>query len=281
MVCIGLQKCHSGDLNWTNINMYPPAHSLLYVFCEKWETLPEKNQESLFTMSYSAISDTLSASCWLPLTLRNTTINSSNARFPSSILLTLSFQLKSNSILSFKNTLLIDRAILSNCYPTEGGWKGFTISRSIFSQKESKCIHTWNSIAQSKVVLSSASAHICSHIWVFPRQTHKTTPIWIHFTEYSPPLFILSLNTRSNMSTLVQRTMHNVPETESFVLLLPLFRDCKTGNNGGWTGHRMITVIKIVPEKRTWGERVEEKEVWNIMEEFNQAIKENTTRLRR
>lgn len=43
----------------------------------------------------------------------------------------------------------------------------------------------------------------------------------------------------------------------------------------------MITVIKIVPEKRTWGERVEEKEVWNIMEEFNQAIKENTARLRR
>lgn len=107
MVCIGLQKCHSGDLNWTNINMYPPAHSLLYVFCEKWETLPEKNQESLFTVSYSAISDTLSASCWLPLTLRNTTINSSNARFPSSILLTLSFQLKSNSILSFKNTHLL------------------------------------------------------------------------------------------------------------------------------------------------------------------------------
>lgn len=43
----------------------------------------------------------------------------------------------------------------------------------------------------------------------------------------------------------------------------------------------MIIVLKIVPEKRSWGERVEEKEVWNIIEESNQAITENTIRLRR
>lgn len=43
----------------------------------------------------------------------------------------------------------------------------------------------------------------------------------------------------------------------------------------------MITVLKIVPQKRALGKRVEEKEVWNTIEEFNQTMKENTIKLRR
>lgn len=43
----------------------------------------------------------------------------------------------------------------------------------------------------------------------------------------------------------------------------------------------MITFLKIVPQKRVLGKRMEEKEVQNITEEFNQTMKENTIKLRR
>lgn len=224
MVCIGLQKCHSGDLNWTNINTYLPAHSLMYLFCEIWETLPGKNQESLFTLSYRAISDILSASCWLPLTLRNTTINSSNARFPSSISLTLSFQLKSNSILSLKNTHLLTEQLAQIVIQQRLDEKVLKFQEAYLARKSQSAYVYGTVLPKARLfwVPHLPMHDICSHIWIFPGQTHKTTPIWIHFIEYSPSLFILPLNTQSNMSILVQRTMHNVPETESFVLLLPL-----------------------------------------------------------